>query len=77
MIEVLRTNDLVYLSWACAALEAHGIDTLVLDHHVAAIEGSIGAIPRRVMVLDEDASRARWVLETEGPAADGADGDDG
>jgi hypothetical protein len=37
----------------------------MLDHHAAAIEGSIGAIPRRLMVLEEDASRARWILETE------------
>jgi len=71
MIEVLRTNDLVTLSWACAALEAHGIEPLVLDHHVAAIEGSIGAIPRRLMVVDDDASRARWILATEAPADDG------
>jgi hypothetical protein len=70
MIELLRTNDLVYLSWACAVLRSHGIEPLMLDHHAAAIEGSIGAIPRRLMVLDEEASRARWLLETEARAVD-------
>ncbi|MEO1089193.1 MAG: DUF2007 domain-containing protein [Pseudomonadota bacterium] len=63
MIELLRTNDLVHLSWICATLEAEGIGTLVLDHHTSAIEGSIGAIPRRLMVAADDASRARWILE--------------
>ena len=70
MIELLRTNDLVHLSWASAVLRSHGIEPLMLDHHAAAIEGSIGAIPRRLMVLKEDASRARWILETEARARD-------
>lgn len=74
MIELLRTNDLVHLSWAAAVLRSHGIEPLVLDHHAAAIEGSIGAIPRRLMVLDEEASRARWILETERRGADDASG---
>ncbi|TVQ38023.1 MAG: DUF2007 domain-containing protein [Geminicoccaceae bacterium] len=64
MLELLRSNDLVYLSWACATLEAAGIQVLVLDQHTSAIEGSIGAIPRRLMVASDDWSRARWVLET-------------
>jgi hypothetical protein len=63
MIELLRTNDLVHLSWASAVLRSHGIEPLLLDHHTAAIEGSIGVLPRRLMVLEEDASRARWLLE--------------
>ncbi|MFP4125292.1 MAG: DUF2007 domain-containing protein [Alphaproteobacteria bacterium] len=72
MIELLRTNDLVHLSWASAVLRSHGIEPLVLDQHAAAVEGSIGAIPRRLMVLAEDASRARWILETESRRADDA-----
>lgn len=64
MIELLRSNDLVYLSWASATLEAAGIPVLLLDQHTSAIEGSIGAIPRRLMVASDDLSRARWVLET-------------
>ncbi len=74
MIELLRSNDLVLLSWASATLHAHGIDTLLLDHHAAAIEGSIGAIPRRLMVLQEDAWRARSILETERHALEADDG---
>ncbi len=73
MIELLRTNDLVLLSWAEATLTAHGIETLRLDEHIAAIEGSIGVLPRRLMVAADDEKRARWVLETERRALDADD----
>ncbi len=65
MTELLRTNDVVFLSWAQATLRASGIESIVLDQHVSVLEGSIGAIPRRLMVAPDDASRARWVLENE------------
>ena len=63
MIELLRTNDPVTLSWARALLEEAGIDTLVFDEQTSALEGSIGAIARRLMVREEEASRARWLLD--------------
>ena len=63
MIELLRTNDLVQLSWAEAMLKAAGIDCLVADPYVAAVEGSIGAFPRRLLVLAEDEKAARRLLE--------------
>lgn len=62
MIELVRTNDPVFLSWLLAALQQEGIETLVLDAYTSAAEGSISAIPRRVMVDDADAIRARRVL---------------
>jgi hypothetical protein len=63
MRELLRSNDLVHLSWTRAVLAAEGIETLLLDQHVSGVEGSIGAIPRRLMVADEDAPRARRILD--------------
>jgi hypothetical protein len=39
-----------------------GIDCLVLDSHAAIVEGSIGAIQRRLMVPDDDAEEARRLL---------------
>ncbi len=63
MIELLRTNDLVMLSWARALLEEAGIDTLVFDEQTSALEGSISAIARRLMVREDEASRARWLLD--------------
>jgi Putative prokaryotic signal transducing protein len=62
MRELLRSNDLVHLSWARAMLAAEGIDSVLLDDHVSGVEGSIGAIPRRLMVADEAFDRAEQVL---------------
>lgn len=62
MQELLRTNDVVRLSWAQARLKDAGIDSLVLDHHTSLVEGSIGAIPRRLMVAVRDHDRARRVI---------------
>ena len=66
MKELLRTNNPVRLSWLQALLADAGIDSLVLDHHTSLVEGSIGAIPRRLMVADRDFTRARDVLATAG-----------
>jgi hypothetical protein len=68
MRELLRTNDSVRLSWLQAMLASAGIDAVILDTHTSIIEGSIGAIPRRLMVQDDDEKRARVVLkDIEGP----------
>ena len=70
MKELLRTNNPVRLSWLQALLKDSGIDSLVLDHHTSLVEGSIGAIPRRLMVSDRDFARARALLTTAGEAAE-------
>lgn len=62
MVELVRSNDLVYLSWVEATLAAAGIESLVADQHTSVLEGSIGAIPRRILVDDLDESRARRTL---------------
>ncbi|WP_299379359.1 DUF2007 domain-containing protein [uncultured Kiloniella sp.] len=66
MIEIYRTNDIVKISWLQALLSDGGIECAVLDQHASIIEGSIGAIQRRVMVLEEDALRARRILHDAG-----------
>ncbi len=53
-----------------ALLADSGIAVLVLDQHTSVLEGSAGAIPRRVMVADEDYARARNVLENAGEGAE-------
>jgi hypothetical protein len=63
MKDVLRTNDPVEISWAQSVLEEAGVAALLFDGHTSIIEGSIGAIPRRLMVDDEDYERARGLLE--------------
>jgi len=62
MKELLRTNDIVRLSWLQALLNDAGIDCLVLDQHTSLVEGSIGAIPRRLMVAEADHPRARALI---------------
>ncbi|MBT3306653.1 MAG: DUF2007 domain-containing protein [Alphaproteobacteria bacterium] len=62
MEELVRTNDAVFLSWLTAHLGGQGIDAIVLDTHTSVMEGSISAIPRRVMVKPEDMWRAKKVL---------------
>jgi hypothetical protein len=66
MRELLRTTDSVRLSWIEAMLASAGIDVVILDTHTSIIEGSIGAIPRRLMVHEDDEHRARAVLKDVG-----------
>jgi hypothetical protein len=71
MHELIRTNDPVLLSFVESLLREAGIDLLVLDRNMSVMEGSIGILPRRVLVADEDWSRARHVLQTSGVELDG------
>ncbi len=66
MRELLRSNEIVFLSWADALLKSEDIEIFVLDGHMSVLEGSAGAILRRVMVADEDYDRAKRVLEDAG-----------
>jgi hypothetical protein len=68
MREVLRTNDLVRLNWAEAILADAAIPCFVFDSQIAAIEGSISAFERRLMVADCDAERAVALLHEEARA---------
>ena len=59
---VATTTDPVRLSFLRALLSDAGIDSIVLDAHISAIEGGIGAFPRRLAVVPEDEAQARAVL---------------
>ncbi|MFG1477732.1 DUF2007 domain-containing protein [Xanthobacter sp. V4C-4] len=69
MQELARTNDLVLLGAITALLDAAEVGHLVADAHISALEGSIGILPRRLLVVDEDAARARRLLVEAGFAA--------
>ena len=69
MRELMRTNDTVRLSWLQALLAAAGIEAVVLDGYTSIMEGSIGAIPRRLMVQEADELRARAVIRDAGEAS--------
>ena len=66
MRELLRSNEIVFLSWADALLKSEDIEIFMLDGHMSVLEGSAGAILRRVMVADEDYERAKRVLRDAG-----------
>ena len=68
MRPVIMSNDPVRLSFLGALLRDAGIDSVLLDAHTSSVEGSIGAIPRRLMVLAEDEVQARRVLHDAGEA---------
>jgi len=62
MFELIRTNNPVLISWLCANLEAEGIEALVLDEHASVMDGSVLAIPRRIMVAEADQDGAKAIL---------------
>ncbi len=65
---LVTSNNLVRLSFLTALLRDAGIECVLLDGHVSAMEGSIGAIPRRLMVAEDDEMQARRVLREAGEA---------
>lgn len=62
MEELLKTTDPTVISAATAYLKGEGIESFVFDVHMSVLEGSIGILPRRVMVREEDLIRARRIM---------------
>ncbi|WP_118133849.1 DUF2007 domain-containing protein [Oceanicella sp. SM1341] len=62
MQELLRTNDPTLIALVTALLEGEGIDCFVLDVHMSVLEGSIGVLPRRIMVARDQLHLARRML---------------
>ena len=66
MDELFRTNDLVLISAVEALLASAGIGCFIADIHMRALEGSLGFLPRRVMVEGRRHAQARALLEGAG-----------
>jgi hypothetical protein len=64
--ELVRTNDVVLVSAVGALLDGANIHHLVLDQNMSILEGSAGAIPRRILVHDDDVGNARQILTDAG-----------
>lgn len=62
MKELLRTTDPTIIAFATALLQGEGIEPFVMDVHMSALEGSIGILPRRIMVRETELFRARAIL---------------
>jgi ethanolamine utilization protein EutP (predicted NTPase) len=66
MKELMRTNDPVLLSYVSALLEEGDIAFMVADLNMSVLEGSIGVLPRRVLVEDARIAQARNLLTEAG-----------
>lgn len=66
MEEVLRTNDPALLAFATALLSGEDIEAVVFDVHMSVLDGSIGILPRRLMVAEDEAAGARRILRDNG-----------
>lgn len=71
MEELLRTNDITLIPLARAVLEDEGIDSFELDVNMSVLEGSIGILPRRLMVRSDGLDDARRVLREYGVKFEG------
>lgn len=74
MRELMRTTDPTVIAFASALLDGEGIVVFAMDVHMSVLEGSIGILPRRLMVADADLPRAREVLADNGLAGEMRDG---
>jgi hypothetical protein len=74
MIEIIRTNDAVVISFAQSLLRDAGIESLVADENMSVLDGSIGILPRRVLVTNDDEAAARQILSDAGMASEMREG---
>ena len=66
MRELLRTTDPTVIAFATALLEGEGILSFDFDVHMSVLDGSLGILPRRLMVRDEDHFLASAILRDNG-----------
>lgn len=68
MKELVRANDPALLSYVQSLLSEANIDFLLADQHMSIMDGSIGALPRRILVPEDDFDHARQVMRDAGLA---------
>jgi putative signal transducing protein len=66
MKELLRSNDAVLLSYVSSLLEGDAIGFIVADANMSVLEGSLGVLPRRILVKSDKIGRARKILTEAG-----------
>lgn len=74
MIELIRTNDAVVISFVQALMRDANIPVLVADQNMSIVEGSIGILAKRVLVNAEDEASARQILADAGIGSEMRDG---
>ena len=63
MKELFSTNDITKFVYAETILNSNDIVSFTLDENISVLEGSIGILPRRLMVLENDYEQASELLE--------------
>jgi hypothetical protein len=66
MRELLRTTDPTLVAFVTALLRGEGIDCFPVDVHMSVLEGSIGILPRRILVRERDLFLARAIIADNG-----------
>ncbi|MCA8881281.1 MAG: DUF2007 domain-containing protein [Rhodobacteraceae bacterium] len=66
MRELLRTTDPTLVAFVTALLRGEGIDCFPVDVHMSVLEGSIGILPRRILVRERDLFLARAIVADNG-----------
>ena len=59
---LIRSNDIIYLTWVKSILSHNNIEFFVLDESMASTEGNISAIPVRILVDDDDLKKAKYLI---------------
>lgn len=68
MIELVRTNDAVIISFVEALMRDAGIACLIADQNMSVMDGSLGILPRRILVDASQVEAARKILADAGIA---------
>ncbi|WP_370285910.1 putative signal transducing protein [Pseudooceanicola nanhaiensis] len=71
MKQLLRSTDITVIAFARALLQGEDIDCFEMDVNMSVLEGSIGILPRRLMVRAEDYDRALRTIRDNGIDVDG------
>jgi hypothetical protein len=66
MRELVRTNNAVVISAIGALLDSAKIPHVVLDQNMSVLEGSLGVLPRRILVAEGHERTARQILQDAG-----------
>ena len=70
MEELVRTNDIVLISFIEALLKEAGIGCYLADQNMSVLEGSLGVLQRRILVPSDEIAAARALLTEAGMASE-------
>jgi hypothetical protein len=62
MKELLRSNNMITLSFVQSLMRDAGIECLWADQNMSTLEGSVGAIPQRILVDAAKLEEARQII---------------